>query len=348
MPGSPLNLDLPTIVDAPTVIVTKLIDALNVVKTDLEAKVIPSEIDWVSTMDARVQPLINVSYLHLSQGASTTAGSIYYLDGEMWMVTQAGAVKVTQGGLLNTGATGTVDYGGSATARITYNTLANEFRGTQDIGIWATWAGASFKIQGSGGGYINLTAAAAVTGPTSKVFTNPPAGQSYLVEDASGNVTPVTTIPFASTHSANITLSGGARIKHGNLTAPVSLFDFASSGSGTVAKSVSSIVLSGASAAFVHYQVPVPHGKRLVSALVRLNKSSTGITSFFIKTYDSAGVLASTPVSTTSIAAGHQSVPLTPASPLASTSLIRVIIEIQHAATQVDTLYHVEFTYDEV
>lgn len=348
MPGSPLNLDLPTIVDAPTVIVTKLIDALNVIKTDLEAKVIPSEIDWVSTMDARVQPLINVSYLHLSQGASTTAGSIYYLDGEMWMVTQAGAVKVTQGGLLNTGATGTVDYGGSATARITYNTLANEFRGTQDVGIWATWAGASFKVQGSGGGYINLTAAAAVTGPTSKVFTNPPAGQSYLVEDNSGNVTPVTTIPFASTHSANVTLSGGARLKHGDLSQAFGPYNPVNVGGGTFTITSSGISTAAAGQCLLYWVLPVVIGRRLKAVHFRVNKSGTGTSTVHVYSKDNTGALSASLGTITSTAAGLQSLNVTLGTPLTVLTTVSAVVFYSNPVGQTDSIFHAEFTYDEI
>lgn len=348
MPGSPLNLDLPTIADSSTVIVTKLINAFNVVKTDLEAKVIPSEIDWVSTMNARTQPLINVSYLHLAQGVSTTAGSLYYLDGELWVVTQAGAVKVTQGGLLNTGATGTVDYGGSATARITYNSIANEFRGTQEPGIWATWCGLSFKIQGSGGGSVNISAAAAVTGATSKVLTNPPASPSYLVEDASGNVTPVTTVSFATTHSANITMSGGARIKHGDLSQAFGPYNPVNVGGGTFTITSSGISTAAAGQCLLYWHLPVVIGKRLKAVHFRINKAGTGISTVHVYSKDATGALSASLGTNTSVSVGLQNLNVTLGTPLAVASDLGAVAFYSNPTGQTDSIFHAEFTYDEI
>lgn len=196
MPGTNLNLDLPSLSDTMATIVSKLVIALTVVEDDLAPKILPSEIDINAALVMNGNALMGAGSLQLVGGnAPSAAGSIYYSGGEFYAIDSAGVVQLTLNGSLNiTAAHGIVgDYGQPGnSASVNYNNTSGEYRfysgtgtayGAADVGYVA------YEV-GTGG----TTAARLHANPSTATLVDyylpaaPPTASSGIGIDSTGHI----------------------------------------------------------------------------------------------------------------------------------------------------------------
>lgn len=223
MPGSTLNLVYPVLGDPIATALGKLITMFQVIQTDLQAKIVPAEFDWISDLSAQGHSLthLGVAGFDNTNVAGVPAGSIIYDGTDFYMVTAAGPVKVTLGGAVNVSSAGGIvgDYI-STSAQVYYDSGTNQYRffsGTavrSDLVINDLWLEAL-----TGGGSIKLKADDAIA--AARVFTlkdQPGAGVSLLTLDASGNVAPGVTVSNAQSFSGALTMTGGVTVNTTDLS----------------------------------------------------------------------------------------------------------------------------------
>lgn len=137
MPGVDLDLDLPSLSDTLSDVVTKTAVALASIQDDLAGMIVPSEIDINAALSLAGNSLTDASSVQFLAGnPPTSAGSLYYYsDGEFYVITANGTVKVTANGSLNIAAGGgfTGDYGlGDESA--SYDSASQEYRFNAAVG----------------------------------------------------------------------------------------------------------------------------------------------------------------------------------------------------------------------
>lgn len=140
MLGSPLDLTLPEADDTMADVVAKTAAALANIEDVLEQRVTPASLNINAALPCGGNQITGVGALTLVPAAVPVAsGSVYYSDGEFFLVSPAGTVQVTFEGDLNVGATGTIvgDYGGGNPARVTYDDAAGEYRFTEETNVYA-------------------------------------------------------------------------------------------------------------------------------------------------------------------------------------------------------------------
>lgn len=190
MPGVDLNLDLPSLSDSMSDIVAALVVAISTIEDDLSAKVVPAELDINAALSMGGNSLTAVGSVQLMSGnAPTAAGSLYYhTDGEFYMLTSAGAVKVTANGSLNvTAANGIVGDYGLGPEAVSYDNLSGEYRFTEDTGVWADLV-ADDLVLNSASGSVRFAVDNAITTARQFILKDIPAsGVSALVYNASNS-----------------------------------------------------------------------------------------------------------------------------------------------------------------
>ena len=140
MIGSALDLDVPTPSDTMADVVAKTAAALSDIEDVLEQRVTPASLNINAALPFGGNQITGLGAAIFSPAAiPDTPGSMYYTDGEFWLVDAAGPIQVTENGDLNLGATGTIvgDYGGANPARVTYDDASGEYRFTEDMGVYA-------------------------------------------------------------------------------------------------------------------------------------------------------------------------------------------------------------------
>jgi hypothetical protein len=139
MPGSDLNLELPTLADTMADVVAKLVTALEVIEADLEPRITAGELDISTELSLGGAPLTNAAGVRLSGGSSSVVGTIYESDGDFFMVSGEGLVQLTADGGINVAAAGVIggDYGGANPATVTYSDGDGEYDFKEEPGVWA-------------------------------------------------------------------------------------------------------------------------------------------------------------------------------------------------------------------
>lgn len=127
---------------------------LGEVKQRLEDPVPLSSIN-IETLDMANSPVQNVEYLSFSESAELPeepAGSIWFYDGEFYMVTSTGAVQITDGLTLNIAGVGgiTGDYGGANPAQLRFVDADQEyyFYDNYGTGAWGRAWARTFDVAG--------------------------------------------------------------------------------------------------------------------------------------------------------------------------------------------------------
>jgi hypothetical protein len=140
MPGIDLNLDLPSLSDTLSTIVSKLVTAVSTIEDDLAEKVVPAEININSSLSMNGSALTNIGSLQMVSGAvPTTAGAMYYSGGEWFVRDATGLIQLTANGALNAASVGGIvgDYGGVNPAKVTYVDASGEYQFTEETGVFA-------------------------------------------------------------------------------------------------------------------------------------------------------------------------------------------------------------------
>lgn len=223
--GEPMtNPTVPPVGTAGTGYATTINAFLTEVKQRLEDPVPLSSVS-ITALDMANSPIQNVEYLSFAETAilpDEPAGSIWFYDGEFYMITSTGSVKVTDGLTLNVAANGgiTGDYGGGNPAQLRFIDVDETYFFYDDFagGAWArAWArsfdvasgatGANrVRIQFAGGADYDMTLPAVL-----------PADQSLLQMSTAGVVTasntiaePITATDFRYTTDQAVYFPGSA------------------------------------------------------------------------------------------------------------------------------------------
>lgn len=225
MPGIDLNLDLPELTDTYAEALAKTATALSAIEVDLAGLVTAGVLNINSTLSMGGQRVENVGGLHLDGGTSTVPGTLY-MDEELWVMTDAGAVQITNAGALDVASLGTIggDYG-SGDEAVTYDAASTEYRFKSDASTWAFIKAAELVLTNGTGSVRFKVDPAITTARTFSIKELPASGISALVYDASTstvelaensrttNDVKVTTLSA----STSVTLTGAlSTLKHGD------------------------------------------------------------------------------------------------------------------------------------
>jgi hypothetical protein len=204
MPGTDLNLDLPDLEDQFAVIVSKLVTALAAIEDDLAEKVVPAEFNVNTAMSFNGNALTNVGSLKMVMGnPSDVPGTLYYQDGEWYMVDSTGVIQVTSNGALKVTGTGGIggDYG-SGNEELYYDVSTQTYHFTSSPGVYGDVKADDVVLTGSAG-TLRLQVDAALTGDRVFSFkTLNSSGTHFLVY----NATTSTVETLASTTAGDETL----------------------------------------------------------------------------------------------------------------------------------------------
>jgi hypothetical protein len=297
MIGSALDLSLPLIGDTMANVVAKTATALAAIEDVLEAKVTPASMNLNAEMALGGNRITGLGALTLvSAAVPTAAGSMYYADGEFYLIDATGAIQVTSEGALNLGATGTIvgDYGGVNPARVTYDDASGEYRFTEETGIYADLV-ADDVILKSAAGSVRLGATNDITTARSLLVKELAAsGVSVMVYNAA-----TSTLEMAETTRATndvkvttLNATGNATVNElrhtGNMYKALSpLLDGAAfSGTVTPVQAFGVQYTSAGGSYFLYCRLK--YRDRLKGITLRLNKTSGG--NITVQTYRMNGL----------------------------------------------------------
>lgn len=198
MPGIDLNLSLPDLNEPFAAVLAKLVTALSAIEDDLASKVMPSEIDVITSLSMNGNALTNTgSVVFVSGNPGSAVGSMYYSGGELYMVTAAGTVKITNAGSVNVVGSGGIGGGyGTGPESVFYTTSTKEYHFTADTGDYADIRLDDLILVGAAG-TVRLGVDAALTGDRQfsfKVLNT--SGTQMLVYNAATST--VETLPVPS------------------------------------------------------------------------------------------------------------------------------------------------------
>lgn len=169
MIGTPLNLSLPLTSDTMVGVVTKTAVALSQLADSIGDHATPSALDINTALEFGGNWVLNTGGVVLADGNNPTVpGSLYYHNGEFFLIDSTGAIQVTNTGTLNVASLGTIggDYGGSNPALESYSASANEYRFFEDstTNAWAGLSALSLKLNPNPIGAMTVVAPAGLSG----------------------------------------------------------------------------------------------------------------------------------------------------------------------------------------
>jgi hypothetical protein len=141
MPGVSLGITLPTVgVTAGPTYATQINTAIQTIIDDVEAKIVPGEINFNADVDINSQVILDIDSMKLDTQTAALSGAgnarrVNSAGGELWWCDGSGvAVKITESGGLNVAGAGggfTGDFGNSNEA-VTYTASTNTYAFTDD------------------------------------------------------------------------------------------------------------------------------------------------------------------------------------------------------------------------
>jgi hypothetical protein len=231
MPGINLNLPIPQLSDTQTVVITKVATALTAIQNDLTPNVTSSELNINAPLSFNGNPATNVGYVTMGGGSPSTAipGTVYYTNGEWFLITGIGTIQLTNNGQINLSVNGGIggDYG-TAAALVAYDNAGTRYRffGAGAVSLVDLDAR---KLVLEGTNATTTFATTALSNKTINILSVPTSGVGLLAYDASTNslvdgaTTPITSAPTFSgplSFGAGITVIGAI---NGNISFPGNL-----------------------------------------------------------------------------------------------------------------------------
>lgn len=173
-------------------VVTKTAAALSQLADSVADRATPSAININTAFDFGGNWALHAGGLVLVDGNNPSVpGSLYYHNGEFFLVDSTGAIQVTNTGTLNVASLGTIggDYGGSNPALESYVASANEYRFFQNssTNAWAGLSALSLKLNPSPSGAMTLVAPSGLTGAQQLTLPTP-LGFTELLQLTTGGV----------------------------------------------------------------------------------------------------------------------------------------------------------------
>lgn len=347
--GSPQGITVPTIgVDSDITAATKIVNALNTLIGAVEGSVPMSAVAWGADKTASGYGLYGVGYLGLNQqgAAGATAGRIENVNGDLYWVSAAGAVQITDGSGLNAAGIGGIggDYGGTDPALVSYSDASSLYEFTTDPGVYAHVKVNQLWITGAGIGLLKLDSAATGT----QTWTFPaalPGVASVLTVDAAGAVVASNTLAQDLTLNAHLTIGAGKVIKHPEKTIQLSTYDFLQS-SGTITPNANGGVVGTNGANGVWQLGGLEVGTRIKAIKIRYNGADAVAKNLWLYKYvDGVQTLID---STTAASAGVITITLTLATPEVVVSGTKYVVSFTFRGAGADAMYSMELIYDRV
>jgi hypothetical protein len=302
--GDPITEPIPAVGEAGTGYATKLVNFISEVKTRLESQV-PLTSLLAGLFDLSNNAVANASYVSLYEQVSvpsTPVGSLQRYGGEVYYVSPSGAVRITNGGVLDIAATGGITGDYAAPAEFKYVLADTEFYAysNQTAGPkeWAYVGARAFDIYGT------LTSTTRVriawAGGSSYTLTLPtavPGAQALVHMSAAGQLTASNSLAA----DASLTVSGTGDFKHGEKTMSWAFGDVSFATFGSLVRQqwsagpprIFCTTLNAGGVAVV--QIPLRAGwrvKKLTFTASTANEPAANI--FTIQNYDSATSYATT------------------------------------------------------
>ncbi len=193
-----------------------------------------SGLAWTSDVSLDNRGLENCAFIGLydQSALSDEVGHIQSYSGELYFISSAGAVQITSGGSLDAAGLGGIvgDYGGGNPARVSFVDASSTYEFYDDLagGDWANIRAARLILDSTGS---TATATIDFTGSANYTLTLPtavPAGTALLAMESDGDVVHNQTVTVSPTFSADLILSGTAKIQHGTRTIAVAVPQFPS------------------------------------------------------------------------------------------------------------------------
>jgi len=185
MPGSDLDLDLPSDGETFVNFAAKVVAALAAIQADLEPRIGAGALDIDTELSMNGAPLTNVGGIRLQGGGSSVVGTLY-MDEELHAVTSAGDVQITDNGALAITALGVIggDYGGSNPAAVTFQDSDGSYWFKEDPSTWADVYMRDLFLNGAAGS-LRVTLDSSFSGNQVVKFKSLPADSGVLVYKAS-------------------------------------------------------------------------------------------------------------------------------------------------------------------
>ena len=245
-----------------------------------------------SGLDMDGGPITNIDYLELQNNTvapTANPGGVYYLNGEWYLITDAGAIQVTDGGGLNTTINGGIagDYGGTNPASVRFVDATQRYDFYDDFagGAWGYLRARGFDI--AAGATSSIRARLAFTGAANLTFTFPadlPASNRSIVTiDSAG----LMSHNSSSTKISNdIYLDTTTVIKHGDRQVVSLVRPGCLVAAGSIVTDPVRVLTSSANTA-IYFSIPtLQTGWRIKSIKLTVNKA--GINNTVLKLYASA------------------------------------------------------------
>jgi len=225
--GDSISEPIPAVGTPGTSYAAQIVAFLTEIKSRLENKVALTSL-LAGLFDLSNNPLSNAKYLGLyEQGAAPTTpvGSLQRYGNNLYYVSNAGAVRITNGANLDAVAVDGITGDYAAPAEFKYTVGDTTYAAYSDTGTtpdtWAYLAARALDIYG--GAMSTVRARLTFTGGSSYTITVPTAapGTKQLIQmDSSGVLTATNTVDEAVTLAANknITLSGTGKVMYGEFS----------------------------------------------------------------------------------------------------------------------------------
>lgn len=274
---------------------------INAVLTELTERVSEpltiAAIGWNSDADAENHSLNNVAQVGLydQSSLSTDVGAITSFGGELYFISSAGAIQLTENGGLNVAAlVGIVgDYGSGNPARVSFEDASATYHFYDDMagGDYANVKVATLKLDSTAGTNV-LTVDWG--GSANATYTLPPAvpaGTALLRMESDGDIVTTGTVSEALTlsgvltTSANVVLTGAAKVLHGNQTyyvqapdtASTSLTAYSAPDPADASYGFGTWNINAAAADTIYFQLPTyPAGGRIKFVTIHAYMNSNG------------------------------------------------------------------------
>jgi hypothetical protein len=273
--------------------IARIATALGSIEDVLAQRVTPGGMDITAPLDMQGNSLTDVAAVVFASGnASEAPGSIFYREGDWYVVDAVGSIQLTDGGQLNAASIGGIqgDYGGVNPAAVTFEDASAQYHFTHDTGEYADVVVRDVILQGTNG-TITLSVDDAITGDRDLTLKSLPAtGKSLLVYDSAGTledsaVTRATNTPLLT----DINVSG--EIEHGNRTLVISGVAAHAYPAGSAQQTFTPVRVISTANVTLFYSIPLITGDRIKHVVFPVfGNASADITAISVYVTSVAGV----------------------------------------------------------
>lgn len=269
--GSDLNTTLPEVGDSPSTAASRIIDTFEKLITAVEGTVPMSVLTASGHIEmAGASGINDAAYLELadSVGISTTVGQLHRFDGNLYWISPAGTVQITDGAGLNAAATGGIggDYGAGAEV-LEYDATNFRYEAYDSPGDLSGLMGDRVVLQ-TGVGECTLTTNTATN--VTWTFPAAPAADGLMQATTAGAISVSTTV------APRITFSILPNHPSNEISIPLVVY---LATSGVAVQGATGILASGAATTFLVPLTGLSVGGRIKEIKARIQRGAAGTAS---------------------------------------------------------------------